>query len=1827
MLKGRKGGNRKSRRKGPRDDEKLKGAASSKEVAKKETQCKPCRVILTDILKERPELKTMSTDARTAMEGASRPLSVTSQPVKRQVAKKSTSKPAGFQAKLNSTHSSREPPKKTPRLEASPEFAVLKKTSGSKESTVTSDPASRNSSERVDKQSSGSLSNHSKSHQVSKDASLQQKDLPVVAKKSTHSIKRKIAQKEAQQNEEKQRRHTTNSVKSSVSSKSAHQADSVKSSVSSKTAHQAESNTSNSIKPVMPPSAPNTCNASSTSTRDTKAQGSTNTTVNGQKSKRKCSSLRSVRVFDDDSTGDISISNELMTSSMDHSVRAESKKDAIDKPLKFSSDKAGSIPSHKKAVHPDKTLQSTTANGKKEDTRSKVQHVKSDEKVARLKNASESGNTSMSGATDPLRGKESITRVKEATDEKPLNSIPNKVPKMVAQNIADQHPKKESQLSTTSVAPDQKKPLATKAKLASTVNQEVSTPKQEIAPKNEISPKEELSSKQEILSKQVISMKQDIFSKEHISSNEAVPPKEEVSTKQEDHLKEEIPPKQEVPPKEENFPQTDHLSTPAKEMLSLGDHATKPMYQSISSTGSASTTSSHNMPPATQKESDPTGHVEASTIQAVSATYPAPVPEQVAASTCQIPVSPPTTAKDCSAQQMTSISQVEPTTDVSSVSLQPVAATDSLVSLPVVTPTGQVSVTADQAVATANQVSVPEVASAPASNVELPGSDRQPVQDASAKAAAVSAPLQSTPAEEKVTTVSEVSTVTQQAPSSATEAYSSTQHMSVDKSASSAMPLSGSVKEKPVVTESRENRSPVQHVSAPEPVKQPSAPAQKEVAWSSHAPGPSKPISSPVSQTLPPGSKVPSSSSSKEAPSQAQQHQSNPATATTKGTSDLHKSRSPPPLIPVQNTSLPVPCATAKGTNKTGAANNPTEPTSRPGAVQNDVVVVEDTPESQPQDSSNSGKSSPPNRPSNSSSPTVAASDAVSNPPKSRTPPANGTETAGSDEQQTQSNSDAEPIVIDDNPSTEDQPSVQQDQSMSGGKKREGEPNPGHDAKKPRLDNGATQGFVNRTVATDAADSCSAQFARHLPASVPVTRTVGCNTTCAVQRQQLLGREDLKKMVEDKVAHCTAKANSQMKQFQDRVAKLTKVCKGWEEYARKLQQKLVTMNQEQDRLKRELKRRRAIGGPRPVDVGVQADLKPQQPTAQASSSQTSSGATASGPSSTSAPAPKPTPNTTASQPPAEKQPAIVSLHNCVSQVTPVATRQQTAPRPPPPTYTRPPQVQRVPTATESVNSSTVQRAGPPQPQVATAPKAPPPQPTSQPQTLSTQRTTPTGVPHPPRNIPTLVHHPPPPPPPRTSRTSPTLYNNSSLNSQPPYRQPTQAAPPTRQKTPEKARVPSQDAGKINAVIDLTEDAEETQAQGRKPSGAGPPPLLKAVATPSAAPNTVAPTSQARPTSQVRPFNNSQPVPVAISTSNSNARNLTNVVQAIVNSTRAIQAPPNFRPVATTVQQVGQNPMHSMPPTAPAYQRPPVQVLAQIPQSTVGYVGQPVMPRVQTAGTFRPPAVTTSAFVGQPAHVVESVLSPPVMCMQPSQQGNPLYNHYTQPQRHPVPNVVVQARHPMPQTVQAYRQAFHQVQPPANMMQAPRPAGPAVVPRPAPPPLLHSNNPPQVQQMRPPMQPTFPQRPPAMQQPPQPPQPANHPHPGNNQHPAPLPQPPPPSPQLPPQYANLPLPHRTTLHIARAGNGIVLSWNVTEPPNPHAPTVDCYQLFAYQEGTGQPNTALWKKIGDVKALPLPMACTLTQFLPGSTYHFAVRAMDVYGRVGPFSAPCSIDLSSS
>ncbi|XP_051011446.1 activating transcription factor 7-interacting protein 1 isoform X2 [Acomys russatus] len=137
----------------------------------------------------------------------------------------------------------------------------------------------------------------------------------------------------------------------------------------------------------------------------------------------------------------------------------------------------------------------------------------------------------------------------------------------------------------------------------------------------------------------------------------------------------------------------------------------------------------------------------------------------------------------------------------------------------------------------------------------------------------------------------------------------------------------------------------------------------------------------------------------------------------------------------------------------------------------------------------------------------------------------------------------------------------------------------------------------------------------------------------------------------------------------------------------------------------------------------------------------------------------------------------------------------------------------------------------------------------------------------------------------------------------------------------------------------------------------------------------------------------------------------------------------------------------------------------------------------------------------------------------------------------------------------------------------------------------------------------------------------HSEPPRPMHPAPLPEAPQPQ-RLPPEAANTSLPQKPHLKLARvqSQNGIVLSWSVLEVDRSCA-TVDSYHLYAYHEEPSATVPSQWKKIGEVKALPLPMACTLTQFVSGSKYYFAVRAKDIYGRFGPFCDPQSTDVISS
>lgn len=97
----------------------------------------------------------------------------------------------------------------------------------------------------------------------------------------------------------------------------------------------------------------------------------------------------------------------------------------------------------------------------------------------------------------------------------------------------------------------------------------------------------------------------------------------------------------------------------------------------------------------------------------------------------------------------------------------------------------------------------------------------------------------------------------------------------------------------------------------------------------------------------------------------------------------------------------------------------------------------------------------------------------------------------------------------------------------------------------------------------------------------------------------------------------------------------------------------------------------------------------------------------------------------------------------------------------------------------------------------------------------------------------------------------------------------------------------------------------------------------------------------------------------------------------------------------------------------------------------------------------------------------------------------------------------------------------------------------------------------------------------------------------NRHPAPLPR----------RAAQLlkngmqKIPPIPTTQISNVPNGIIVSWNVDSLSREHA-EIHSYEIYAYKETSSAPSTENWRHLGDVKALPLPMAVTLTQFQEGS-----------------------------
>ncbi|XP_025421249.1 activating transcription factor 7-interacting protein 1-like [Sipha flava] len=97
------------------------------------------------------------------------------------------------------------------------------------------------------------------------------------------------------------------------------------------------------------------------------------------------------------------------------------------------------------------------------------------------------------------------------------------------------------------------------------------------------------------------------------------------------------------------------------------------------------------------------------------------------------------------------------------------------------------------------------------------------------------------------------------------------------------------------------------------------------------------------------------------------------------------------------------------------------------------------------------------------------------------------------------------------------------------------------------------------------------------------------------------------------------------------------------------------------------------------------------------------------------------------------------------------------------------------------------------------------------------------------------------------------------------------------------------------------------------------------------------------------------------------------------------------------------------------------------------------------------------------------------------------------------------------------------------------------------------------------------------------------------------------------------PPTPTLNIVKdmKNNALMLVWNMNL--NSTYAKVVSYKIYTHKETSSAPlpRFDLWREYKTVSAFDLPMACKLTNFPSNGKYHFAVRAVDVFNRIGPFS----------
>eukprot|EP00118_Oscarella_pearsei_P003932 m.16336 g.16336 ORF g.16336 m.16336 type:complete len:490 (+) comp26866_c0_seq1:420-1889(+) len=92
------------------------------------------------------------------------------------------------------------------------------------------------------------------------------------------------------------------------------------------------------------------------------------------------------------------------------------------------------------------------------------------------------------------------------------------------------------------------------------------------------------------------------------------------------------------------------------------------------------------------------------------------------------------------------------------------------------------------------------------------------------------------------------------------------------------------------------------------------------------------------------------------------------------------------------------------------------------------------------------------------------------------------------------------------------------------------------------------------------------------------------------------------------------------------------------------------------------------------------------------------------------------------------------------------------------------------------------------------------------------------------------------------------------------------------------------------------------------------------------------------------------------------------------------------------------------------------------------------------------------------------------------------------------------------------------------------------------------------------------------------------------------------------------------------SGIILKWHLKNEDICKCSMIAKYELFSSygHPATQRPQYSSWNQIGSVRALALPMQCTLTQFVKGRRYILAIRALDIHGNAGALSRECFVDL---